>query len=94
MKTQLQEKRTPTVKVGRSRQVVIPKRIHDELELKPGDIFEVELLNRKVVLTPKSLIGQEIELGLKDFENGHSLGPFNTAKEAIRALHRARKSNK
>ena len=33
----------PAVKIGVSRQVVIPKKIHDKLGLAPGDYLEVEL---------------------------------------------------
>lgn len=94
MKTQLQEKRIPAVRIGRGRQVVIPKKIHDVLELKPGDFLDVELKDNQVVFTPKSIIDREITLGLQDFQEGRFIGPFKTAKEAIRALHRARKSAK
>jgi AbrB family looped-hinge helix DNA binding protein len=40
------------VKIGVSRQVVIPKKIHDELGLAPGDYLEVKLQKGRVVLTP------------------------------------------
>lgn len=83
-----------TVKIGRSRQVVIPKRIHDELGLKPGDLLEVERRGTKVVFTPKQLIDRELALALEDFKEGRSIGPFRTAKEAIRALRRAARSAK
>ncbi len=46
----------PTVKLGPSRQVVIPKSIHDELDLAPGDYFDVAVANGKIILTPKALI--------------------------------------
>lgn len=92
MKIQLERRnRTPLVKIGTSRQVVIPKKIHQELGLVPGDYFEVERRGRKVIMTPKSVVDREITLGLEDFKNGRFIGPFRNAKEAIRALHRAAK---
>lgn len=80
----------PVVKIGISRQVVIPKKIHDQLGLAPGDYLEVELREGKVVFTPKTLVDKRIEKrlaeGLKDIKEGRVLGPFKTAKEAMRAL--------
>lgn len=82
----------PTVKIGTSRQVVIPKKIHDQLGLAPGDYLEVELRDGKVVFTPKMLVDKQIEEGLKDYEEGRFIGPFDTAQSAVEALHRAAES--
>lgn len=76
------------VKIGQSRQVVIPKKLYDELRLRPGDYLEVELQNGNLVLTPKQLVEKSILEGLEDFKKGRSIGPFKTAKAAIRALRR------
>ena len=46
----------PAVKIGASRQVVIPKRIYDEMGLAPGDYLEVELCQGKLTFTPKTLV--------------------------------------
>ena len=78
-----------TVKIGRSRQVVIPKPIHDQLGLKPGDLLEVKLQQNQVVFTPKELVDRELALALEDFKAGRFIGPFRTAKAGIRALRRA-----
>ena len=79
------------VKIGVSRQVVIPKKIHDELGLTPGDYLEVEVEQGKVVMTPKSLVDKQLEKRLaesfEDFRKGRTYGPFNSAKDAIRSLH-------
>lgn len=48
------------VKIGSSRQVVIPKLIYDELGLVPGDYVEVALYGGKVTLTPKTLVDKPI----------------------------------
>lgn len=93
----------PAVKIGVSRQVVIPKKLHDELGLTPGDYLEVELERGKLVLTPKTLVDKTIERRLaesfEDFRRGRTHGPFSSAKGAIRFLHtevkrRTRKKSK
>lgn len=80
----------PSVTVGTSRQVVIPKKIHDELGLKPGDILEVQILNRRVVFTPKALVDKDVadalDEAINDLKHGRGLGPFDNAADAIRAL--------
>jgi len=45
MKTQVKQKRMspPTVKLGVSRQIVIPKKLYDALRLSPGSYLEVQL---------------------------------------------------
>jgi AbrB family looped-hinge helix DNA binding protein len=50
------DKRPQAVKLGATHQVVIPKRIVEELELVPGDYLEVELHGGKVTFTPKTLV--------------------------------------
>ena len=76
----------PAVKVGTSRQVVIPKKLFDELELEPGDYLDVERQGNQLVLTPKQLIDKRLARGLEDIEKGRVVGPFKTPKEAIKAL--------
>jgi AbrB family looped-hinge helix DNA binding protein len=86
------------VKLGVSRQVVIPKTIHDHLKLKPGDYLDVQVRSGKVVLTPKTLVDKRIELrlaeGLEDIKKGRVYGPFRSAREMVRALHRKRRPKK
>lgn len=83
---------SPTVKIGASRQVVIPKKIHDELGLSAGDYLQVERRGNQVVLTPKTLvdkyIADRVAEGLEDVRRGRMVGPFRSAKSMIRALHR------
>lgn len=86
------------VKIGVSRQVVIPKKIHDELGLAPGDYLEVEVEKGKVVLTPKTLVNKEVERGiqegLRDVREGRVYGPFSSAKALVRSLHKEAKKLK
>jgi AbrB family looped-hinge helix DNA binding protein len=49
----------PIVKVGRSRQVTIPKKLFEELDLKEGDYVEVERKGNRLILTPKELIDRD-----------------------------------
>lgn len=86
-------KSTATVKLGVSRQVVIPKKLHDRLGLKPGDYLKVEEQQGKVVMTPKTLVDRRVqaafEESMEDFKDGRYSGPFDTADEAIKSLHKA-----
>ena len=102
MKTQF-DART-TVKLGVSRQVVIPKKLHDRLGLKPGDYLEVEEQQGRVVMTPKTLIDSRVHAAfresMEDFKSGRYSGPFDTAEQAMASLHkiagarRARKASR
>ena len=49
----------PYVKVLRGGQITMPKKLRKILEIKEGDILEVEMENRKVVLKPKLLVDKE-----------------------------------
>jgi AbrB family looped-hinge helix DNA binding protein len=75
------------VKIGTSRQIVIPKKIHDKLGLSPGNYLEVELKGNQLILTPKELVDKRLAEGLEDFAHGKVFGPFNTAEETLQALH-------
>lgn len=83
----------PIVKLGRSRQVVIPKKIHDRLGLASGDYLEVELKDNQMLLTPKTLVDKhpEIEARLREAEEdvkaGRVYGPFRSVKEMTFSLH-------
>ena len=85
-------KQAPTVKLGISRQIVIPKTIHDQLGLRPGDYLQVEVAQGRVVFTPKTLVDkrldQRIVESMDDFAQGRSYGPFESAEKMIGSLHR------
>ncbi len=89
MKTQSKGSRSAiAVKIGVSRQVVIPKRIHDQLRLTPGDYLEVELKDDRLILTPKALVEKRLAEGLEDIRKGRVHGPFQSVPALIRSLHR------
>ena len=83
----------PTVKLGASRQMVIPKKLYDDLGLAAGDYLEVELYEgRKLLVTPKELVDKHPEIDKRlaeaeeDIKAGRVHGPFATANEAVKAL--------
>jgi len=76
------------VKVGVSRQVAIPKKVHDQLGLSAGDYLEVEVRGNKIILTPKQLIDKRLEEAEEDIRKGRVRGPYRTAAVAVRALRR------
>lgn len=49
----------PTVKAGKSRQVVIPKGIWDDLQLQSGDYFEVKVAKGTITFIPKKLVERD-----------------------------------
>ena len=49
----------PVVKVGKSRRVVIPKRIWDKLQLRAGDYFEVTVKQGTIAFTPRRLVERD-----------------------------------
>jgi AbrB family looped-hinge helix DNA binding protein len=83
----------PTVKLGASRQIVIPKKLYDELNLAPGDYIEVERRGNKLVLTPKELVEKHPKIdrgiaeGLEDMRAGRVSDPFNTVEELVQHLN-------
>jgi AbrB family looped-hinge helix DNA binding protein len=83
----------PTVKLGASRQMVIPKKLYDDLGLAAGDYLEVELYEgRKLLVTPKELVDKHPEIDKRlaeaeeDIKAGRVHGPFKSAHEAVKAL--------
>ncbi|MBI3896504.1 MAG: AbrB/MazE/SpoVT family DNA-binding domain-containing protein [Acidobacteria bacterium] len=81
----------PLVKVKAKYQVTLPVAVRKKAGLEVGDLLEAEVKGRNITLTPKSLIDREIALGLADFKQGRTIGPFRTSKAATRALRRATK---
>jgi AbrB family looped-hinge helix DNA binding protein len=87
----------PVVKAGRSRQVVIPKEIWDRLQLEPGDYFEVQLEDNRIVFVPKKLVSKdelwywskegqtEIQRALKEIDEGKAK-EFEEVEELIEEL--------
>ena len=80
------------VKIGVSRQVAIPKKLHDELGLAPGDYLQVELEGDRLILTPKALVEKRLAEGLDNIRKGRVHGPFRSVPALLRSLRRTKKS--
>jgi len=96
METQTKPKLTRPflARVGASRQVAIPKKLHDELGLTAGDIVEVERKGNQIVLTPKDIVEKGIAEGVEDLKKGRVYGPFSSVKDMLKSLHGAEKPRK
>jgi len=46
----------PAVKIGASRQVIIPKKVYEMLGLAAGDYLDVTVENGSLVMSPKTLV--------------------------------------
>jgi AbrB family looped-hinge helix DNA binding protein len=93
MKIQSKARRTAViVKIGVSRQVAIPKKLHDELGLAPGDYLQVELEGDRLILTPKALVEKRLAEGLDNIRKGRVHGPFRSVPALLRSLRRTKKS--
>jgi AbrB family looped-hinge helix DNA binding protein len=92
MKIQIKRSRlVAVVKIGVSRQVAIPKRLHDQMGLAPGDYLQVELEGDRLILTPKALIEKRLAESLEDIRGGRVHGPFKSVPALLRSLHRTKK---
>ncbi len=83
-------------KLGPKYQVTIPKLVREALKLETGDILEVRVAGRAVVLHPKILVDREPELERDlaeaegDIKSGRVYGPYG-AKHALKGLSEALK---
>ena len=92
MKSQSKPKRvSAVVKIGVSRQVAIPKKLHDQLGLEPGDYLQMELEGDRLVLTPQALVEKRLAEGLADLRKGRVNGPFGSVPELLQSLRRTKK---
>jgi AbrB family looped-hinge helix DNA binding protein len=49
------------VKIGASRQVIIPKKVYEQLGLAAGDYLDVTIHGGSVVMSPKTLVDKPIQ---------------------------------
>lgn len=84
---------TSIVKIGASRQVIIPKKIHDQLGLRAGDYLEVELSDDKLLITPKALVEKRLAEALTDVKHGRVHGPYRSARDMLRSLRVDKKTS-
>lgn len=48
------------VKIGASRQVIIPKKVYEELGLAAGDYLDVQVRDGNLLMSPKTLVDKPI----------------------------------
>jgi AbrB family looped-hinge helix DNA binding protein len=84
--TNAKQKEAYLAKVGTSRQLAIPKKVYDDLELKAGDYIEIVKKDSHLLLTPKSLVDKGIAEGLNDIREGRIVGPFDNTADLIKSL--------
>jgi len=76
------------VKIGVSRQVAIPKKLHDQLGLSPGDYLGIGVGGNQIILTPKEFVDKRLAEAEEDIQKGRVHGPYRTAADAAKALRR------
>jgi AbrB family looped-hinge helix DNA binding protein len=87
-------------KVGPKFQVTIPKAARDATGLGIGDVVETTVEGNSIILRPKIVVDKhpEIEARLREAEEdlkaGRVYGPFRSAKELVRDLHKRSKATK
>ena len=77
---------TITAKVGPKYQIVIPKQLRTAANLKIGDFLKAELRGDSILLTPMALVERDLAAAEADVRAGRVLGPFTSARPAVRAL--------
>ncbi len=81
----------PLVRVKEKFQVTLPTSVRQKAGVAVGDLLEAQVQGRNITLTPKRVVDRDLALALEDFKEGRFIGPFRTAKAAVRALRRAAK---
>jgi AbrB family looped-hinge helix DNA binding protein len=77
---------TTTAKIGPKYQLVIPKQLRAAAKLKIGDFLKAELRGDGILLTPMDLVERDLAAAEADVKAGRVLGPFTSARQAVRAL--------
>jgi len=86
----------PLVRVKEKYQVTLPSAVRQKAGVAVGDLLEAQVRGKKITLTPKTVVDRafiekRLAEGLEDLKKGRVYGPFSSAKEAIRSLHREAK---
>ena len=84
----VRESDLPVVKVKTKYQVTLPTSVRHRVGLKVGDLLDAKVERGKITLTPKAVISPGIAEGLEDIKKGRVYGPFTSAEELLRSLHR------
>ena len=83
------------VKVKEKFQVTLPARMRQKAGVAVGDMLEAKLKGNKITFIPTSAVDRDIAISLREIREGKAQGPFKSAKEFVRSLHKeVRKLNK
>ncbi len=85
---QLKGKDMPLVKVKPKYQVLIPPGVREKAGVRVGDLLEATVKRGKITFTPKSVIDRDLEASLEEVRQGKTFGPFKSAKDFLRSLHK------
>ena len=87
------------VKVKEKYQVTLPASVRQKAGVTVGDLLEAKVEGKKITLMPKVVVDRDfiekrLAEGLEDLKKGRVYGPFTSAKELVRSLHRETKKLK
>lgn len=87
------------VKVKEKYQVTLPASVRQKAGLVVGDLLEAKVESKKITLIPKAVVDRDfvekrLAEGLEDLKKGRVHGPYSSAKELVRSLHRQGKKLK
>ena len=75
------------VTVNTKYQVTLPSSVRKRARLAVGDRLEARVEGKKITLTPKRVIDEELALALRDVKKGRLSPTFTTVAEGIRWLN-------
>lgn len=75
------------VRVGQNRTVTLPPSLFKRMNVREGDVFEVQTAQTMLILAHKSFVDSRIDEGLADIRAGRTQGPFSHARGALSFLH-------
>ncbi len=78
----------PLIKVKDKYQVTLPAEVRQKAKVAVGDLLEATVEGQKITLTPKGVVDRELARALEDVRKGRTHGPFNSAAEMLRDLHK------
>ena len=82
------------ITVGPRRQVTLPASLIRKMNVREGDVFEVQTAQTMLILSHKSFVDARIDEGLADNRDGRTQGPFSTADSALTFLRKRKKTKK
>jgi AbrB family looped-hinge helix DNA binding protein len=76
----------PLVTVKNKFQIVIPAAVRKQAKIRIGDLLEARFEKGKLSFEPRSVVDRGIAESIEAIRNGRFIGPFDNAKDAMKAL--------